>query len=99
MDEILELLKTEEGRGELLALYNSQKDEVMPAILAFRDTVGVDLDKFVDEMIDWGARKTFKVYIAYQSAGFNKAEAMQLTLNLKESLNRITNKTNINKKS
>ena len=81
------LFSDPEFRNELFSVYTDIKTELTPVLAFARDTLGADLDKFVDETIKWGTKKAFVAYVSYQKAGFNKKEAMQLTLNLKVNFN------------
>ena len=81
------LFSDPEFRNELFSVYTDIKTELTPVLAFARDTLGADLDKFVDETIKWGTKKAFVAYVGYQSAGFSKKEAMQLTLNLKVNFN------------
>ena len=84
MEEIMAMAKDPEARLAIVKMITELRGEFYPMLELMRDTVGVDADKFVDEAIKWGARKAFVAYTAYQSAGFNKEEAMRLTLNMRE---------------
>ena len=81
------LFSDPEIRNELFSAYTDSKTELNPVLAFAKDTLGADLDKFVDETIKWGTKKAFVAYVGYQAAGFTKKEAMQLTLNLKVSFN------------
>lgn len=87
LEEVSSIFSDPEAREALLTVYTESKDDLAPVFQIMRDTIGVDLDNFVDETIKWGTKKAFVAYIGYQSAGFTKKEAMQLTLNLKVDFN------------
>ena len=87
LESLTVLFTDPEARDELFSAYTDSKTELTPVLAFARDTLGADLDKFVDETIKWGTKKAFVAYVGYQNAGFNKKEAMQLTLNLKVNFN------------
>ena len=84
MEDIMAMAKDPEARVAIVKMITELRGEIYPMLELMRDTVGVDADRFVDEMIKWSTRKTFVAYVAYQSAGFTKEEAMRLTLNMRE---------------
>lgn len=78
------ILKDPESRAEIMTMINEGKEDIYPILEFIKDIIGDDIDKFIDETIKWKAKKSFVAYVAYQKAGFNKIEAMQLTLNMRE---------------
>ena len=87
LNKLTMLFEDPETRDVFYSVYKDSKADLLPVLAFAKDTLGADLDKFVDETIKWGTKKAFVAYVSYQKAGFNKKEAMQLTLNLKVNFN------------
>jgi hypothetical protein len=79
-DLLVAVATDEEETKEFIALISKEKEKLYSILPILKEIVGDDVDKLVDILQDYMAKKAMRGYKAYIVAGFTKEQAFSLTL-------------------